>query len=280
MIQNKITEEEMLASLERSGYLLESEITKHLVNNGFFVESNLTSLDPLTGKSREIDLLAEYNHIFNNEWAKNKVVAQARLVFEIKNNNSPFVLLTQYEQSPNSELYNGLKSRRTIPVNLKNIFYLDFYNALFDAKDKKIFTQYCSFTKKKNEELMAHHPDNVYSGLLKIAYFCEEMTNEDSHEVDVPISDYLRDFLYLPILLINDDLYELTINDSNNNKLEKVNCSYLTFNYHYMQEPQTTIIHVVTKEGLDTLLSEILNAEKDVLESMNLAKDLMLKELR
>ena len=53
----KITEEEMLAALSRSGYLLESEVSAALTNLGFFIETNQVIQDPETGKSREIDLL-------------------------------------------------------------------------------------------------------------------------------------------------------------------------------------------------------------------------------
>jgi hypothetical protein len=98
------------------------------------------------------------------------------------------------------------------------------------------------------------------------------MTNELDHETRVPQDDYLRNFLYLPILLINEDLYELDIDKNNQNKLKKVEHSYLVFNYHYKQEPQTSIVHIVTKIGLEDLLKEILNAEKKVQNNMIKAK--------
>lgn len=277
----KISEQEMLDSLLRSGYLFESEITKLLVNYGFFVESNLTSLDPLTGKNREIDLLAEFDH-FTEDRANNKVVAFARIVFEIKNNNAPLVLLTQHEYSPNSDIYTGLKVGMTIPENLKNIYYSDFFDILFNESKKDLFTQYCSFSRKKNEqkkdELMAHHPDIIYSALHKITHFCEEMADKWNNEERSHKDDYLRNFLYLPVLLIKEDLYELEIGDDNENKLKKVERSHLVFNYHYKQVPQTSIIHIVTKEGLKDFLIEILKTEKKVEENMFEAKTLYLKK--
>jgi hypothetical protein len=279
----KISEQDMLDSLLRSGYLFESEITKLLVSYGFFVESNLTLLDPMTGKNREIDLVAEYDHPFDEEKSKTKTVALARFVFEIKNNSAPIVLLTKYEYSPNSDIYTGLKVAKTIPRELKDIFHSDFFDVLFNAEEKDLFTQYCSFSKKKNEqkkdELMAHHPEVIYSALQKITYYCEEKARAWNDEERTYRDDYFRNFLYLPVLLINDDLYELEVNDDNNNNLKKVDRSYLVFNYHYKQQPQTSIVHVVTKTGLKDFLVEILKAEKKVEENMINEKARHLKSL-
>lgn len=276
--ENKLSEKEIIEALERSGYILESEIAKNLLQLGFFVESNISSLDPLTGKGREIDLLAEFNHIHDKERHISKVVAFTRFVFEIKNNNTPFVLLTKHEESPNSEVYNGLKSRLTIPEGLENIHYWNFFEVLFLESQKKLYTQYCTFSKKKNEQLMAHHPENIYSGLLKIVHFCEDMTNEDDHEIEEKADGYLRNFLYLPILLISDDLFELDIDENNETQLRKTDCSYLVFNYHYRQTPKTAIIHIVTKKGLRDLLDQIIIAEKVVEKNMNKAKTELLKK--
>lgn len=62
----KITTKEMLDALNRSGYLLESEISRILDDAGFFIESNQVVEDPITGKSREIDLVAEY-YVYDKE---------------------------------------------------------------------------------------------------------------------------------------------------------------------------------------------------------------------
>jgi len=267
MDSEKISEEEILNSLRRSGYLFESEITKMLSDSGFFVESNITSLDPFTGKNREIDLLAEYHHEYDQEKAKDKVVALSRFVFEIKNNNSPFVLMTKFEYSPHSEIYNGLKSAKTVPEQLKNAWFSDFFEIMFYSEPRKeLFTQYCSFSKKKNEELMAHHPDTIYSAFQKITHFCEEQVeswNKSNYK-----DEYFRNFVYLPVLLIKEDLYELDYEDDNSPRLTKVETSQLVFNYHFKQKPRTAIIFIVTKSGLKQFLEEMLDVERMVEKHM------------
>ena len=273
----KIGEDEILDSLRRSGYLFESEITKTLSDFGFFVESNITSLDPLTGKNREIDLVAEYHREYDPEKAKAKVVAISRFVFEIKNNNSPFVLMTRFENSPHSEIYNGLKTAKTIPEKLKDVWFSDFFDLMFYSEPrKKLFTQYCSFSKKKNEELMAHHPDNIYSAFQKITHFCEEQVepyNKSNYK-----DEYFRNFVYLPVLLIKEDLYELDYDEDDSPRLMKVESSQLVFNYHFKQKPKTAIIFVMTKAGLEPFLRDTLNFEVAVEKNMLESKELYIKK--
>lgn len=273
----KISEQDMLESLSRSGYLLESEITKRLVDYGLFVESNITTLDPLTGKSREIDLIAEYHFDYDPERFKNKTVAFTRFVFEIKNNNAPLVLLTKFADSPNSQIYNALKMRKTVPEGLESIFYSDFYDVLFNEYPKNLFTQYCSFSKKKNEELMAHHPENIYSALSKISHFCEEAKETNIEEIESS-NGYLRNFLYLPVVLINEDLYELELLEDNKNKLTQVDCSHLVFNYHFNKQPSSSIIYFITKKGLEEFLKTIIKAGKEVERNMLEAKLQLLQQ--
>jgi hypothetical protein len=272
---NKINEQEMMLALERSGYLLESEITRRLVELGLFVEPNISSLDPVTGKSREIDLFAEFNHFSKSNASStlHKIAARAKLIFEIKNNDFPLVLMTKYEVSPNSCIYESLKMGTTRPDNLKHLYYEDFYSVLFTGEvQKRIFTQYCSFSKKSHkDEFMANHPEHLYSSLLKITHYCEEQAEMWSSERD-PKDEYMRNFLYLPVILINDDLYELENADANNHKLNKVDHSYLVLNYHYKEVPQTSIVYIITKAGLESFLNEIHEAEKQVEKNMLMAK--------
>lgn len=260
---NKISEKEIIESIKRSGYLLESQITKELVKKGFFVESNITSFDPLTNKSREIDLQAEYNYDWIGK-ADQKAAARTKFIFEIKNNNFPLVLLTTFEYSPDSFIWNGLKTYQTFPPKVQDIYFSSYYEVLFGKDKKQMFTQYCSFSKKKNEELMAHHPDNIYSSLSKLTMYCEECAESNKNNLANSEEKYFRNFLYLPILLINDDLYQLELIENDTTKLTKVDYSRLVFNYHYKQRHCSSIVYVITKHGLDLLLNEILEAEKVV----------------
>lgn len=266
----KITKNEMLDALNRSGYLLESEISRTLAKAGFFIESNQVIEDPITGKSREIDLLAEY-YKYKKEQTDLKTCSKVKFVFEIKNNIFPIVLLTRFEFSPNIEDWIGLKEALTIPENLEYEWYESFYEEIIRNRRDSIYTQYCSFHKKKaNDELMALHPDNIHEGLSKITFHCEEMVKlydkellyEDSEDSSTK-DEYFRHFLFMPILLINEELYELR-----DEKLIKVESSILVYNYHFNKEPKMAYVFVITKKGVPGFMKKMLELDDMVEQKM------------
>lgn len=267
----EFNEKELLEALERSGYLLESEISAILNNSGFVTENNQVIVDPFTGKSREIDLTAEY-FSFRERTTESRCVSKVRFVFEIKNNTSPVVLLTKFEHSPNLEDWLGLKQWLTTPKGLSDTYYTGYWDKLVQAKRGKIFTQYCSFQRKKaNEEIMALHPDNIHSGLSKITQYCEEAI--DREESIEPENGYWRDFIYLPVLLLADDLYELHSSDDNSHELKKVNSSTLIYNYHFKNIASMAYVFVVTKNGFVDFMNLMLQIEEEVENDMiNLRK--------
>lgn len=263
-------ENEIIDALQRSGYLFESEIAQYLYKTGFFVESNQVILDPITGKNRELDLIAEY-YDWNKPLSNDKCCAKIKFVFELKNNTAPIVLMTEYQSSPNIEDWLGLKEYITIPEGLR-YDSTAYYDALIESRQKSIFTQYCSFQMKKgekkgDEELMAVHPEVIYSGLAKITQYCEERTIE--REIFEEANGYLRHFIYLPILLISDDLFELKLSNDNKPNLTKVDSSILIYNYHdNNNDPTMAFVFVVTKKGFPDFINAMLKLENDIEENM------------
>jgi hypothetical protein len=245
-----------------------------LSNSGFFVEGNQVILDPSTGKSREIDLLAEYYHRHSQSSSVLRCCAKVKFVFEIKNNIYPLVLLTRFEFSPNIEDWMGLKEALNLPEGVQYTSIDSYYENLISKRDGHIFSQYCTFHKKKtNDDLMAVHPENLYTGLMKLVQYCEEqveimdtdMIYESSRDEEK--DDYFRHFLYLPILLINDDLYEY-----NEGKIVKKESSILVFNYHYKNEPKMAYIFVVTKQGFNSFMEQTIKVERNTESLMRDAK--------
>ena len=265
----------MIEALNRSGYLLESEISSFLANQGFFVETNQVIEDPITGKSREIDLIAEYYN-YNQERSNSKCASKINFVFEIKNNLFPIVLLTQFSFTPTIEDWTGLKEALTLPDNIDYDTFESYYENLIHKAETSIYTQYCSFHKKKeNDELMALHPDAIYSGLMKITYYCEKIVEVHDRDLiyenngDENIKDdYFRHFLYLPVLLINDNLFELR-----NDKLEETDFSILVHNYHYKSDPKMAYVFVLTKKGFSSFLNSMLKLEDEVEQKMIIARN-------
>ena len=258
----ELNENEMLEALSRSGYLLESQISQILSKAGFFIETNQVIKDPLTNKNREIDLIAEY-YQHKEERMDMKCCSKIHFVFEIKNNSAPIVLLTNFEYSPNVEDWNGLKERLTIPKGFEYDTSDAYYQQIIHTDKYPRYTQYCSFQRKKgNEELMALHPDNIYEGLSKITQYCEEMIKDRKETIDK--RGFLRHFLYLPILLIRDDLYELNHSNDNKSFLKKVECSILVYNYYFYDEPTMAYVFVVTKKGFAEFMTAMLKLENKI----------------
>jgi hypothetical protein len=276
----KVTEEEMLEALNRSGYILESEIAKQLSDWDFFVQSGPVIKDPITGKGREIDIIAERYGV-NNSNSDLKTHANIEYVFEIKNNSFPIVLLNKFRFSPNIDPRPGLKEAISLP---NGIDYRDdiFFDTLIE-NNENVFTQYCSFHKKKgSHDLMASHPERFHDSISKIIQHCDEQVElydqyifNEASEVEVEANAYFRHRLYMPILLINDDLLEMT-----NEGLKKVDSSTLVVNYYHKGEPYMAYIFIITKQGLKDFINRTQNLTENVLHEMNEARDKQLSEYK
>lgn len=268
--QNSLSKKDLLEAIKRSGYLFESEIYNKLAKAGFFVEANQIIEDPLTGKNRELDLLAAYDRD-NKKSLAHKVSSLIKFVFEIKNNSYPLVLMTKFEFSPYIDIGDSLKEIKTTPKGIKWDYPEGFYDKLLEH-DVSLFTQYCSFNRKKgNKELMALHPEAIYSGLSKITQYCEEMVEVwENHEND----GYFRDFLYLPVLLLKDNLYELEIDKKSKPKLMKVNESKLVFNYYFKGNQRISTIWVVTEQGFNKFVENMIKLECELKKEMIAVKEI------
>ncbi|MFI9394862.1 hypothetical protein ACIG53_28755 [Streptomyces bauhiniae] len=82
--------DDVIAALERTGYLLEQRVAKKVRNADFFVGTGRAFKDPDEGKSREIDVHA-YRRLFSNE-ARN-ITLGVRLLIECKKSTGPYVVL-------------------------------------------------------------------------------------------------------------------------------------------------------------------------------------------
>jgi hypothetical protein len=255
--------DEMIDALRRSGYLIESQISEMLSQSGFFVETNQVIRDPITGKSREIDLLAE---LYSPREDNIPVVARIKFVFEAKNNPFPLVLLTQLKPTPNIEIYESVREVIT-PNNPKaDTIEEGFYGALFDNETEPVFTQYCTFKRKRDSaksELMALHPDDLHDGLAKIVQYCDEqIAFWQGQKTD----RYIRDFLFLPVIVLGGKLFELV--PDLNTTLKQVQVSRLLYNYHLGEETKCAIVYVATQEGFGVFINNLIRMERKIEEHL------------
>ena len=101
-----------------------------------------------------------------------------KFIFEIKNNNFPLVMMTNLPYSPMVMLWEEIKL--FVDFNSSDNLYqnLRSFEEFIEYNELDVFTQYCSFTRKKskdkNNQLMAYHPDNLYSAFSKMLQYCDD----------------------------------------------------------------------------------------------------------
>lgn len=251
-----VTKEDLIESISNSGYLFESEIVRSLNEKGFFVDPNQCIKDRITGKSREIDIVAEY---YEPKLHRKKVTVKTYFILEVKNNSFPVVLLTERSFTPNMMFEDYQRYIVTPKFGIESDHFLHQIDLYQEKKweNLKIYSQYCSFSlKKANKELMAFHPDEFHDSFLKmIEYINAEVSKWNDPEYD---NKYWRLFFYQPILVIKNDLMILQENQNGEYDLQPINLAKLEFNYFEEEIPTSILIDIVTKDALlELLYSEI-----------------------
>jgi hypothetical protein len=264
----KVTESEMHEALQRSGYILESVTAKNLAEWGFFVQTGQVVEDPITGKGRDIDIIA--NSISNhNHYSDIRTISQIEYVFEVKNNLYPIVLLTEFRDSPYIESWTGLKERITEPLDVKGYESHEAYFETLVSDNNNIYTQYCSFHKKRaNDELMASHPEKFHESISKIIQHCDEAADfiekyEETDDEQSREEKIFRHFLYMPVLLVRGDLYELQ-----GDNLKEVKSSTLVVNYYHKGEQRMAFVLIVTSDGFEEFIKDTQLLERTAAKRM------------
>jgi len=263
-----LTEEEIRDCLERSGYLMESRIVRMLNDAEFFVEPNQAIKDARTGKSREIDILAE-RHRFDP--ARPNTAVWTNFALETINNPYPFVLLTPRPNTPNANFETYVRYYFTPQHNNVFMMQLDMYDVAGVNWDN-LFSQYCALTPKKHgdpsrkRELMATHPDDVYSSLLKLAEYVEyEYQEWDTRSIS---DEYWRLLFWRPMLVLSGRLLTVHWNDKGSFTMEEAKMGRLEFNWHLEGEARSTIIDIVTEDFLMSRIEALCAKDEELLQAI------------
>jgi hypothetical protein len=263
MRNDAVSATELLECLERSGYLLESRIVRELDSRGYFVEPSQVLKDPRTGKSREIDLVAEH---FNYVPDHSGLCVKTHFVVEVVNNRFPVVLLTPRPSSPNSDSDSYVKFGCTPePV--------PFYKELRIYAERSpprgtLFAQYCALTTKKGEprEFMASHSEDLYGSLQKLAEYVEQELQAFQDWTTETESNVWRVFFWHPILVVGGQLFSVAVDDSANATIREIKSAFLEFNWHQGQDRKTTVIEVIQLSALYDRMADIVSWD-DALEA-------------
>ena len=244
-IDESLSTAEVRECLERSGYFMESRLVRSLSDAGFFVEPNVAHRDPRTGKSREIDLVAEDARGYGHTGA----CVKTTFIMEAVNNRYPIVLLTERPSTPNADFENYIKFAWT-PENCP--FEEKFH--VYDEKNadwENLFSQYCALTKKSGrDEFMASHPDDMYTSLLKLAEYTQDQLAEFEGWTSEQRAVYWRLFFWQPMLVVSGQLMVAKVSEDGSVQLHEVPLARLEFNWHDSEFRKTTVIEVVREDFL------------------------------
>lgn len=250
----------MTNALLRSGYVMESRIVHALVQNGFFVEPNQRIIDTTTGKSREIDFVAElWDPNRNKLHLDAKVSVSVRFVCEAKNNPLPVVLLTELPFSPKLETWDSLHAGRT-GLFREELFDPSFYDYLTDGY--KSYTQYCTFKNKKNgkdSEWLAWHPDDFHDDLEKIISY----SRQDAKVIEECNDNYHRLFLNIPVVILSGDLYVASPHDGTVS-LSKVDFGHFMHFSIYEEAPCLSLVLFTTEGNFLPLFDQLIGFGQNI----------------
>ncbi|ULA65292.1 MAG: hypothetical protein LZF86_190595 [Nitrospira sp.] len=260
MSSDDISVEMIKECLERSGYLFESKLVRSLTEQGYFVEPNQVIRDPRTGKSREIDLIAEY---FDYKAERKGVSVRTLFVVEAKNNKFPFILTTERPNSPGADFESYIKYVCTPGAN-PFIDQLDLYEEK-GANWDNLYSQYCGLTRKGNSgELMASHSEDMYGSLLKLSEYIENDINLwRSRDED----RYWRLVFWQPMLVLSGSLLAVHVTGSGETELQQISMGRLEFHWHVDDQLRTTVIEVLTEQCFFERL-RVIREKDDELEGM------------
>jgi hypothetical protein len=250
--ESPISIEAVRECLERSGYLMESRLVRSLTEADFFVEPNVTHKDPRTGKAREIDLTAE-SYPYSLAL---RVSVKTTFVIEAINNRYPVVLLTERPSTPNADFESYIKFG-TSPCPNPILDKIDIYDEK-EANTNNLFSQFCALTKKNGkDELMASHPDDIYSSLLKAAEYTEDQVVEFAEWTEAEEGKYWRLFTWQPMLVVSGQLLAAKLSPEGVVLIEETSLARLEFNWHDGDRKKTTVIEFVREEFLLEHLNSI-----------------------
>lgn len=258
-----ITIPEAQNALQRSGYLLENRVATELEKQGSFVESNSAIPDPITGKSRELDVFGIGAFpMYNYEWFLYRV-----FLIECVNNPQPVTFFPK--NTPISFTFNENLIYSGIPekiistadhecewISFSEFLNLDRYHHYCCGE---FSTQFCTFQEKRNNsEWMAFHEEKQYDSFQKLCmaaeYHRERHFSAWNHKLDK--NEPFRIEIFIPLIIFQGDLFKADI-QANSLSLKKAKHINFLYNQIYHGNPKTYHIDVISEDYFPAYLEMI-----------------------
>lgn len=253
----KVSHDQIRDAVRRSGYLLEYRIEQVLGRYGYMVQANQAYPDPITGKSRELDISAIKAEPITSDY-RNTI--WPLLLIECVNNPLPIGFFTKNANAPTAHIYDLKFSG--LPVKIKEGKYWkklsDFLNMerYHHHCKGRVATQYCSFTPKKNTnpvEWLAQHEDMHFDSFNKLCFALNHDIDEHYSHSRLRGIEPINVQIYYQILVVSGEIIDITPTRKDV-KLRATNHIHYVQSYVTRGKEQSYHIDVVTEKYLPHLL--------------------------
>lgn len=258
--QSIITRAQARDALRRSGYLLENRLLPVLEANGWSAAANVAYPDPITGKSRELDLRA-LRLISGDLPVPHSLLPE--LLIECVNNPQPVAFIQSVPKYP--ELYVKdvkfvgeptlmLDGQLGHELSLEGYCQMQQYHHYTHGD---FATQFCSFAKKSGRaEWLATHQDDHFDDIRKLCDAVDYFGAESEQHAARISAPYLWLGVLYPVIVLQGSLL-LAVPTKRSVKL--VSRDHIQFRRAVATSESHTRFHidVVTERGLPALLTSI-----------------------
>jgi hypothetical protein len=275
--KDKITIPEIRAAIQKSGYPLEQRVESVLEDAGYFVTTNDAYPDPITGKSREIDIDAITGFSISRDY-----FIFARLICECKNNSQPIVFFVKDSVIaflhhaevksagiPNQFLEKSILTNK-VSKEQNEIEYIGLSDFLNFEKfhhycNNPVSTQYCTFKRKNPKQpLIAFHSDDQHEAFTSLIFALESRIDGYYDNYVIPkrgeTNNINIEVLY-PVLILEGALYAAR---TKNGKLKLEKCDHIQYRKQYSsKDKQDTYQIDVIRESFLPKYIKMVEAEME-----------------
>ena len=259
------SEDEIMAAIEASGYLMEQEVATQLEHRGLHVRTNVAFEDLEEGKSREIDVTA-IKRVAYDENAK--LAAFVELLVECKNSSNPFVFIARpknegdrhrrpqefvfpFEYKMKKDLGGGRGTYREIPA----FNHLGF-DKVFDAHVRPWkAVQFCRID-RSGKSWHANHGglyDSIFYPMAKALNARQKEMPKGARP-----DDWRYIWLFFPLVVTSGDLF-LIDSSAENPRPEPVNHVSFQRELKSGKLSGTFLVTFVRQQALETFLAGVVD---------------------
>jgi hypothetical protein len=256
----KISHDQIRDAVRRSGYLLEYRTEQVLGRYGYMAEANQVYPDPITGKSRELDISAIKPEFITRDYRN---IIWSRLLIECINNPQPIGFFTKNPIAPTAHIYDLKFSGLPVKIKkgkhwekLSDFLVMQRYHHQCKGR---VATQYCSFTAKKNSnpvEWFAQHDEMHFDSFNKLCFALNHDMHDHYLHARLRENETINVQIYYPILVVSGEIFNI---EPTRKEIKLQATSYIHYVQSYItrETVQSYHIDVVTEKYLPRLLKLI-----------------------